>query len=147
MVTGTIRDSLHVLDVIINRDGGPRPDVIATDADSYNTMSLFGLFRMLGYQFSPRLTDLGNQRLWRLNPPGRKRTDYGPLNNLAVGDLNTQRIPDQWTDMLRVTASLHTGIINSADLIRMLNRDGNPTPLGAAFATSAEPQNRCTSCR
>lgn len=133
VVTGTIRDSLHVLDVIMNRDGGPRPAVIATDTASYSDI-VFGLFRMLGYQFSPRLADIGNQRLWRLTPPGAKRTDYGPLNNLAVGDLNTRRIIGQWADMLRVTASLHTGIINSSDLIRMLNRDGNPTALGAAFA-------------
>jgi hypothetical protein len=34
VVTGTMRDSLHVLDVILGRDGGPTPELIATDTAS-----------------------------------------------------------------------------------------------------------------
>ena len=30
---------------------------------------VFGLFWLLGYQFSPRLADLGEARFWRLIPP------------------------------------------------------------------------------
>ena len=36
VVTGTMRDSLHVLDVILGRDGGPTPEMIATDTASYS---------------------------------------------------------------------------------------------------------------
>ena len=28
---------------------------------------MFGLFWLLGFQFSPRLADLGDTRLWRLD--------------------------------------------------------------------------------
>jgi TnpA family transposase len=52
VVTGTMRDSLHVLDVLLGRDGGPTPEIIATDTASYSDI-VFGLFRLLGYQFSP----------------------------------------------------------------------------------------------
>ena len=48
VVTGTMRDSLHVLDVILGRDGGPAPEMIATDTASYSDI-VFGLFRLLGY--------------------------------------------------------------------------------------------------
>ena len=47
-----MRDSLHVLDVLLGRDGGPTPEIIATDTASYSDI-VFGLFRLLGYQFSP----------------------------------------------------------------------------------------------
>jgi len=133
VVTGTMRDSLHVLDVILNRDGGPAPQMIATDTASYSDI-VFGLFRLLGYQFSPRLADMPDQRLRPLTMPGGRAADYGALNAVATNKLSAERIRVQWADMLRVVGSLHSGSVAGYDLLRMLGRDGNPTPLGAAFA-------------
>lgn len=133
VVTGTMRDSLHVLDVILNRDGGAAPQMIATDTASYSDI-VFGLFRLLGYQFSPRLADMPDQRLWRLTAPGGPAADYGSLNAVSTNKLSAGRIRAQWADMLRVVGSLHSGSVAGYDLLRMLGRDGNPTPLGAAFA-------------
>ena len=127
-----MRDSLHVLDVILGRDGGP-PQMVATDTASYSDL-VFGLFRLLGYQFSPRLADLPDQRLWRLTPSGRPPADYGVLNPVARHQLSYERIRAYWPDMLRVAGSLHTGTVAGYDLLRMLGRDGRPTPLGAALA-------------
>jgi TnpA family transposase len=39
-----------------------------------------------------------------------------------------------WPDILRVTGSIHTGAVRAYDVIRMLQRDGHPTPLGEAIA-------------
>ena len=41
--------------------------------------------------------------------------------------------------MLRVAGSLHTGTVDGYDLLRMLARDGNPTPLGSAIAEYGRP--------
>ncbi len=103
VVTGTMRDSLHVLDVILGRDGGPAPELVATDTASYSEL-VFGLFRLLGYQFSPRIADLPDQRLWRLTRPGTSPVDYGPLNAVAVHQLSWTRMAGHWADMLRVAA-------------------------------------------
>jgi hypothetical protein len=56
IVTGTVRDSLYILDTLLNLDAGPRPEIVATDTASD---IVFGLFRLLGYRFSPRIADLG----------------------------------------------------------------------------------------
>ena len=40
---------------------------------------VFGLFWLLGYQFSPRLADIGEARFWRLDATA----DYGVLNGIA----------------------------------------------------------------
>ncbi|MET3707526.1 TnpA family transposase [Arthrobacter sp. UYEF6] len=133
VVTGTMRDSLHVADVILNRDGGPAPQMIATATASYSDI-VFGLFRLLGYQFSPRLADMPDQRLWRLTIPGGRAADYGALNAVGTNKLSAGRIRVQWADMLRVVGSLHSGSVADYDLLRMLGRDSSPTPLGAAFA-------------
>src|SRR5215472_13725204 len=67
VVPGTMRDSLHVLDTMLNLDAGPKPEMVATDTASYSDI-VFGLFRMLGYRFSPRIADLSDQRFWRATP-------------------------------------------------------------------------------
>lgn len=66
--------------------------------------------------------------------PGGQDADYGALNAVAMNKLSVGRIKTQWADMLRVVASLPSGSVADHDLLRMLGRNGNPTPLGAAFA-------------
>ncbi|MDQ6899618.1 MAG: Tn3 family transposase, partial [Candidatus Dormibacteraeota bacterium] len=78
VVPGTVRDSLYILDTLLNVDVGSRPEMVVTDTASYSDM-VFGLFRLLGYQFSPRLADLSDTRFWRID----RQADYGPLNALA----------------------------------------------------------------
>ncbi len=40
---------------------------------------VFGLFTLLGYQFSPRIADIGGTRYWRIDASA----DYGCLNGFA----------------------------------------------------------------
>jgi len=53
IVPGTPRDSPHILDALLNLDGGVKPEMVATDTASYSDM-VFGLFKTLGYNFSRR---------------------------------------------------------------------------------------------
>lgn len=128
VVPGTVRDSLYVLGLLLNLDGGPRPEVVVTDQASYTDI-VFGLFRILGYQFSPRIADLTDTRFWRVDAS----TDYGPLNSVARSKVNLNRIRESWPDMLRVAGSLHMGTVRAYDLVRMFSRDGKPGRLGQAF--------------
>lgn len=132
VVPGTVRDSLYVLDTILNLDGGPRPETITSDTASYSDM-VFGIFALLGYRFSPRIANLSDQRLWRATPRGTTDSDYGSLNDVARNRINLARIAAHWDDMTRVAASLATGTVRAYDLLRVLSRDGSPSPLGAAI--------------
>ena len=133
VVPGTMRDSLHILDALLNLDAGPKPDMVATDTASYSDI-VFGLFRMLGYRFSPRIADLSDQRFWRADLPGAPAGDYGLVNGLARNKVNLDKIRAHWPDMLRVAGSLITHRVRAYDLLRMLGRDGHPSALGQAFA-------------
>jgi TnpA family transposase len=133
VVPGTPRDSLHILDALLNLDAGVKPEMVATDNASYSDM-VFGLFTMLGYNFSPRFKDLGDQRFWRAEMPGVETGEYGPLEDLARNKVNLTKVTTHWPDMLRVTGSLMTGQVRAYDLLRMFGREGRPTPLGQAFA-------------
>ncbi|OKI41753.1 hypothetical protein A6A28_24485 [Streptomyces sp. CB03578] len=81
-VPGKPRDSLHILDILLNLDAGVKPETVATDNASYSDM-VFGLFSVLGYNFSPRFKDLADQRFWRAELPGVETGGYGPLESLA----------------------------------------------------------------
>jgi TnpA family transposase len=133
VIPGTMRDSLHILDALLNLDAGPKPETIATDTSSYSDI-VFGLFRLLGYRFSPRIADLADQRFWRADPPGGPAADYGPLGAIARNKVNLDRIATHWADMLRVAGSLVTSKVRAYDLLRMLGRDGHPSPLGQGLA-------------
>ena len=129
VVSGTPKDTLHLIDLIYRQDGGPRPEVIVTDAGSYSDIT-FGLLRLLGFEYRPQLADLPDAKLWRVEPAA----NYGPLNTAARGKIDLTRIARHWPDILRVVASIHTGEVSAHDVIRMLQRDGHPTALGDAFA-------------
>ncbi|MDF2256007.1 Tn3 family transposase [Streptantibioticus ferralitis] len=133
VVPGTPRDSLHILDTLLNLDAGVKPDMVATDNASYSDM-VFGLFSLLGYNFSPRFRDLADQRFWRAELPGVDTGGYGPLEPLACNKVNLNKVVTHWPDMLRVVGSLVTGQVRAYDLLRMFGREGRPTPLGTAFA-------------
>jgi TnpA family transposase len=133
IVPGTPRDSLYILDVLLNLDGGPKPDLVATDEASYSDM-VFGVFQILGYRFSPRIADIGDTRYWRASWPGDPQGDYGPLVAIARNKVDLAKITAAWPDMLRVAGSLITHQVRAYDVLRMLGRDGHPTPLGQAFA-------------
>lgn len=134
VVPGTPRDSLFVLDALLNLDGGVKPEMFATDNASYSDM-VFGIFKLLGYRFSPRFKDLEDQRFWKAAMPGAETAGgYGPLEVLARNKVNVKKIPTAWPDMLRVAGSLVTNQVRAYDLLRMFGREGHPTPLGQALA-------------
>ncbi len=129
VVPGTLRDSLYILEGLLEQHTSLRPAELMTDNAGY-TDQVFGLFRLLGYQFSPRLADLGDARFWRTNPDA----DYGPLNGIARHRVNTDLIASSWDDLLRVAGSLSTGTVRASEILRVLQGGGRPTPTGRAIA-------------
>ena len=131
VVPGTLRDSLVILDGLLElqRPGAGGSTTIITDQASYSDQ-VFGLFWLLGYQFSPRPAGLPDQRFWRID----RHADYGPLNGLARNGIDTRLIITHWDDILRVAGSLSTGTVRASELLRVLQGGGRPTPLGRAIA-------------
>jgi TnpA family transposase len=128
VLSGTPRDSLHLIDLIYSQEGGPRPEVIVTDTGSYSDL-VWGLLRLLDVDYRPQLADLPDQKLWRIDPAA----GYGPLNATARGRIELGKIRRHWDDMLRVAASVHTGAVSAYGVIRVLQHGGSPTPLGEAI--------------
>ena len=125
VVPGTLRDSLYLLDGFLNQTSGLEPKQIMTDTAGYSDL-VFGLFGLLGFQFSPRIANNHGTKLWRID----LTADYKMLNEVSQNKINTTRIEKNWDEILRVAGSLKSGKVNATELTKALQRNGQPTELG-----------------
>ena len=128
-VPGTLRDSLILLAVVLEQQTDLQPTQIMTDTGAYSDV-VFGLFRLLGYRFCPRLADVGGTRFWRIDP----HADYGLLNPISANLLRMNRIAPHWDDMLRLAGSLKLGQVPASGIMRTLQVGDQPTRLAQAIA-------------
>lgn len=95
------REAGYVLDGLLENDTLVRPLAHTTDTPGF-TEQLFGLCHLLGIAFLPRLKDLPDQQLYKLD----RGTDHGPLEPLFRGVVDTALIAEQWDPLVRIAASL-----------------------------------------
>ena len=93
VVPGTPRDGIYLLDGLLDPQTSVRPQQIMTDTAGYSDI-MFGLFRLLGFQFSPRLADTGGARFWLIDPAA----DYGRLSAIATNRIDTRLIKEHYDD-------------------------------------------------
>jgi TnpA family transposase len=119
--------------------------MVATDNASYSDM-VFGLFKILGYNFSPRFRDLDDQRFWRATMPGVETGAYGVVEDLARNRVNLNKVITHWPDMLKVAGSLVTNQVRAYDLPRMFGREGRPTHWGRRSRSTGGSRRPSTCC-
>lgn len=88
------------------------------DTTGYNDI-VFCILRLLGYQFSPRISDIGKSAFMKLDATA----DYEILNKLSKGKIRKDIIVRYWDDMLRITDSLKMGVVSPTELIQTLQRN------------------------
>jgi TnpA family transposase len=114
-IPSTVRDATYVLDEIL--DNETELDIVehTTDTAGY-TEIVFGLFDLLGLRFSPRLRDIADQRIYRID----KAIPYRTIEPLLKGKLNPKIILEHYDDFLRVAGSLKLGWVTASLLISKL---------------------------
>jgi TnpA family transposase len=129
VVPGTLRDSLVILALLLEQETELKPVEIMTDTAAYSD-AVFGLFWLLGYQFSPRLADIGGAKLWRVDA----NADHGVFGPIARGFVNTKLIIENWPDLIRLAGSLKLGHLKAVGVMRMLQIKDRPTTLARALS-------------
>jgi len=127
IIPGTLREALFILDGLLDQTTSLQPTEVMTDTTSYTDV-VFGLFWLLGFQFSPRLADIKDRRFWRMD----KHADYGAFNGISRHKISGKRIQSDWDDMLRVAGSLKTGTVAASQLMRIFT-----TSYGASSLTKS----------
>ncbi|MBV8419935.1 MAG: Tn3 family transposase [Hyphomicrobiales bacterium] len=111
------REALYVLNGILDNDTALR--ICEHTSDTHGaTEQLFGICALLGIDFMPRLKDLADQVLYRID----RDADYGALDPVLRGTISLDLIAEQWDQLVRIVASLkdHTA---PADVVlqRLIN--------------------------
>ncbi len=95
------REAGYVLGGILDNDTVLAIREHTSDTHGF-TEHLFGLCALLGIAFMPRLKDLPDQVLSRID----RDADYGALQPLLRGRINVELILEQWDQLVRLAASL-----------------------------------------
>ncbi len=117
VIPSTVRDATYVLDELLDNETELPIEQHTTDTHGFTEL-VFALFDLLGLQFSPRIRDLADQRLYRVD----RQLRYRHIEPLLAGTINRERILRRWDDLLRVAASLKQGWVTASLLISKLQR-------------------------
>jgi TnpA family transposase len=117
------REAMYVLDGLLNNNTQLQPKAHTTDTHGY-TEQLFALCYLLGFSFEPRLKDLPDQHLYRID----RLIEVGDLKSLFTGFADLELIREQWDELVRVAASLKNKVSPAHVVLQRL--------------TNASPQDR-----
>src|SRR3954454_16540256 len=115
LIAATASEALHVLDALLYHQSEVSSRRHHTDGGG-DSDHVFALCSMLGFQFAPRLPDLKHRRLYSFAKPSA----YPALEPIIGGRLNVALIRSHWADILRVVASIRTGIVTASVIMRQL---------------------------
>jgi len=114
VIASTERDAMYVLDEILNNETELNILEHTTDTSGYTDL-VFGLFDLLGMQFSPRLRDIKDQKLSKI-----KGKDFEYPSLKFTGVVNPDYIAGRWDDLLRLAGSMKSGYVTSSLFIGKL---------------------------
>jgi TnpA family transposase len=95
------REALYVLDGLLENNTILQIREHTTDTHGY-TEIMFALCHLLGFYFMPRIRDLKDQQLYRVERHG----DYGVFTPLLTKTADLGIVEEQWEEMMRVALSL-----------------------------------------
>ena len=114
-ISCSAREAIYVLDGLLENDSILRPREHSTDTHGF-TEQLFGLCYLLGYTFMPRLRDLADQQLYRVDP----ETAAEALRPLLRAGLDLPLLREQWDQLVRVAASLRNRVASAHVVLQRL---------------------------
>jgi TnpA family transposase len=122
------RESLYVLSGLLLNDTILQPERHHVDTGGY-TEHLFALCHLLGIEFMPRIKDLADQQLYKLN----RDRHYGSLDELFRGTIDWTLIREQWDQMVRVAVALKTRNAPPEVVVQRLASAGSADRLAKAL--------------
>ena len=122
------REALYVLDGLLENNTILKIREHTTDTHGY-TEIVFALCHLLGFYFMPRIRDLKDQQLYRID----KTVDYGDLNQFITKTADLAIIEEQWEYMMRVAISLKQKTAPAHVIVQRLTNSSPSDRLTKAF--------------
>jgi TnpA family transposase len=122
------RESLYVLSGLLLNDTILQPQFHHVDTGGV-TEHLFALCHLLGIDLMPRIKDLADQQLYKLD----RDRHYGELDGLFHGTADRELIGEQWDQMVRVAVSLKNRHVAPEVVVQRLASAGPADRLSKAL--------------
>jgi TnpA family transposase len=117
----------HVIDGLLYHEADLEPLVHHTDGGGVSE-HVFGLMHLLGFRFAPRIPNLAEHKLYAFG----KADTWPVLAPFIAGKINEEHIEPHWDNLLRMTASVRTGVISASLMLQRLG--AYPRQNGLALA-------------
>ena len=130
VISATMSEAPYVLDGLHHHAHQTDLRIVEHYTDTAGaTDHVFGLCHLLGYRFAPRIKDLKDRKLYTVEKPGS-----WPLLEPLIGDtVETAAILGQWTELMRLKASIETGAVVPSVILRKLAAAGGGNVLSRAL--------------
>lgn len=130
VISATMSEAPYVLDGLHHHAHQTDLRIVEHYTDTAGaTDHVFGLCHLLGYRFAPRIKDLKDRKLYTVEKP-----DTWPLLAPLIGDaVETAAILGQWTELMRLKASIETGAVVPSVILRKLASAGAGNVLSRAL--------------
>jgi TnpA family transposase len=122
------REALYVLDGLLENNTILQLHKHTTDTHGYTEL-IFALCYLLGYEFMPRIRDLKDQQLYRVE----KNFDYGVFTPLLNKTADIYIVEEQWDAMMRVALSLKQRTVPAHIVVQRLLNSFPADRLSKAF--------------
>lgn len=123
VIPATVSEATIVLDGLLDNESELSILEHTTDTGGV-TDGIFGLFDLLGMRFSPRIKDIGSQRLYRLGDIKGNR-----VKAIMRHKINRPLIERGWDDLLRLAATVKTGWAPASLMLTKLQSAPKRSPL------------------
>jgi TnpA family transposase len=122
------REALYVLDGLLENNTILKIREHTTDTHGY-TEIVFALCYLLGYYFMPRIRDLKDQQLYRVD----RKVNYGVFMPLLNKTADLDIVEEQWEAMIRVAQSLKSRTAPAHVIVQRLVNSFPSDRLSKAF--------------
>ena len=116
IISAAARESTYVIDGLMHNDV-VKSDIHSTDTHGY-TEAVFALTHLLGFSFAPRIKSIGKQTLYIFKPKKQAWQDWKIQPDKTINDT---LIRENWSDLLRLVATIKLKENTASDIFRRLN--------------------------
>ena len=109
------REATHVLDGLMYHESDIQIEEHYTDTNGY-TEQVFAMCHLQGFRFAPRIRDLASKKIYITGDPA----DYPALASLIGGTVQEKAIRENWSEVLRIAASVRKGSVTASLILARL---------------------------
>jgi TnpA family transposase len=124
-----LREALFSLDGLVEHDTELDPRVLHTDTHGSSEV-VMAAAHLLGYSLEPRIADLGDQTLYKID----RGTTYPGLDPILTGTVKTHLIGPAWDGVVRLIASMRARTASPSLILHRLGSYARQNSLHQALA-------------